>query len=375
MTDTRGQRDAGSGASTQPPPWDRGEFKFWVGALSAFVVLALILSVVAIAVARPRDTVAASGSGKSGQAVAAFPGQKINFATDPAADFRARDPKAPVVETGTVHRITLEATEKDLEIAPGVLQRMWTFGDTVPGPVLRGKVGDTFEITLVNKGSIQHSIDFHASKVAWNVEMRSIDPGQSLVYTFVAQKSGIFMYHCGTPPVLHHIGNGMYGALIIDPPDLQPVDHEFVMVQSELYTAPEGEVAQLEKMLAEQWDGVVFNGYVNQYKFDMIRVEPHERVRVWVLDAGPSENSSFHVIGTIFDTVYKEGTYLLRPGPQQGGSQALDLQPAQGGFVEFTFDVPGLYPFVTHKFASASKGALGLFQAGQVAMPEGGVSH
>lgn len=118
-------------------------------------------------------------------------------------------------------------------------------------------------------------------------------------------------------------------------------------------------------MQATQWDAVVFNGYVNQYLHKPIRVEPNERVRVWVLDGGPSENSSFHIVGTIFDTVYKEGSYTLKPGP--GGSQTLDLQPAQGGFVEFTLKDAGLYPIVTHKFANAGKGALGLFQAGEVA--------
>lgn len=254
-------------------------------------------------------------------------------------------------------------------------QELWTFNDTVPGPILRGKVGDVFEVTLNNKGKLGHSIDFHASKVAWNVEMRSINPGESLVYRFEATQPGIYMYHCGTPPVLHHIGNGMYGAIIIDPPDLAPVDHEFVMVQSELYSAPLGEVASLEKMLAEQWDAVVFNGYPNQYVHRPIRVEPAQRIRIWVIDDGPSENSAFHVIGTIFDTVYKEGGYRIRNGTGTGGSQALDLQPSQGGFVEFSFAVPGLYPFVTHKFASAAKGAVGMFQAGDVELPGGSTGH
>ena len=102
---------------------------------------------------------------------------------------------------------------------------------------------------------------------------------------------------------------------------------------------------------------------------DTIRVEPGERVRAWVIDDGPSENSAFHIVGTIFDTVWKEGTYLLRPDARRGGSQVLDLQPAQGGFVEFTFAETGFYPIVTHKFANASRGALGLFQAGDAEMP------
>jgi nitrite reductase (NO-forming) len=211
-----------------------------------------------------------------------------------------------------------------------------------------------------------HSIDFHASRVAWNDEMRTIQPGESLVYQFKADYAGIFMYHCGTSPALHHIGNGMFGAIIIDPPDLAPVDHEFVLVQSELYLGPDGQPGDLTKMQTDSWDAVVFNGYWSQYKFVPIRVEKDERIRVWVLDAGPSENSSFHIVGTIFDTVFFEGRYELRPDATHGGSQALGLQPAKGGFVEFSFAEDGLYPIVTHKFSNVGKGALGLFQAGEV---------
>ncbi len=366
-----GARESGAHESgARRPPWERQEFKFWIGAMSVLALLTAVAAMGAIVMASSKadKTIVQAGSGTAS-------GPQIDTAAEPDASFAARDPKAPAVPSGTVHRITLEATEEVLEIAPGVEQIMWTFGGEVPGPTIRGKVGDTFEFTLVNKGENAHSIDFHASKVAWNTEMRSIAPGESLVYRFEAKHAGIFMYHCGTPPVIHHIGNGMYGAIIVDPPTLGSVDHEFVMVQSELYTAPSGEVAGPEKMLAEDWNGVVFNGYVNQYLHRPIRVEPNERVRIWVLDAGPSENSSFHVIGTIFDTVYKEGEYLLVPNAGRGGSQALDLQPAQGGFVEFTFDVPGLYPFVTHKFASASKGSVGLFQAGEVATADGGAGH
>jgi nitrite reductase (NO-forming) len=240
---------------------------------------------------------------------------------------------------------------------------------------MRGKVGDIFRVTLTNEGALPHSIDFHASKVAWDDEMRSIGPGQSLVYEYEAKHAGIFMYHCGTAPALHHIGNGMYGAVIIDPPTLAPVDHEYALVQSELYLGPDGEVGDLAKMTAFQPDAVVFNGYVSQYKFHPIRVEPNERVRVWVLDAGPSENSAFHIVGTVFDTVFKEGTYVLQPDARQGGSQVLDLQPAQGGFVEFSLAERGLYPIVTHKFANVGKGALGLFQAGEARAAAGGAAH
>jgi nitrite reductase (NO-forming) len=299
-------------------------------------------------------------------------GAEIDFAAEPGPDWKPFDPVLEPAPGGTEHEIAISAEETVLEVAPGVTQEMWTFNQQFPGPVLRGKVGDLFTVTLTNDGEIGHSIDFHASKVAWNDEMRTIQPGESLTYQFEAKHAGVFMYHCGTAPALHHIGNGMFGAIIIDPPDLPEVDHEFVLVQSELYTGGEGMPGDLAKMQDEAWDAVVFNGYVNQYAKAPIRVETDERIRVWVLDAGPSENSSFHIVGTIFDTVYKEGTLLLEPDDRQGGAQALDLQPAQGGYVEFTFDEDGLYPIVTHKFANVGKGALGLFQAGEVDLEAAG---
>jgi nitrite reductase (NO-forming) len=300
-------------------------------------------------------------------------GARIDFNATPGPDWKPFDPALAPAPGGTEHQVTLEATEAVLEVAPGVTQQLWTFNGQVPGPVLRGRVGDVFTVTLLNKGALSHSIDFHASYAAWNDKMRNIAPGESLVYQFEAEHAGIWMYHCGTAPALHHIGNGMYGAVVIEPPALPAVDHEYVLVQSELYTGPQGQPGDLAKMMNSAWDAVVFNGYVSQYKFHPIRVEPGQRVRVWVLDAGPNENSAFHIVGTQFDTVFKEGAYLLRPGnPEKGASQTLDLQPSQGGFVEFTFHDPGLYPIVTHKFANVGKGALGLFQAGEVQAASGG---
>jgi nitrite reductase (NO-forming) len=295
-------------------------------------------------------------------------------ATPPAA-WQPYNPRLAPAAGGREHRVTLTATEAVVEVAPGIKQQMWSFDGKIPGPALRGRVGDLFTLTLVNdkRNKLGHSIDFHASKVAWNDEMRTINPGEQLIYQFKAKYAGIYMYHCGTAPTLHHIGNGMYGAIIIDPPGLTKVDHEYLLVQSELYLGPQNQPGSLRKMQTESWDAVVFNGYTSQYKFRPIRVEPHQRVRVWLLDAGPSENSAFHIVGTVFDTTYKEGEYLLQPGFGRGGSQVLDLQPAQGGFVEFSFDEPGLYPIVTHKFANVAKGALGLFQAGDVKAT--GASH
>jgi nitrite reductase (NO-forming) len=175
------------------------------------------------------------------------------------------------------------------------------------------------------------------------------------------------MYHCGTAPALHHIANGMYGMVIVEPEGgLPPVDKEFALVQSEWYLGPQGAESSLEKAAAAAPgpDFVMFNGVANQYKDAPIEVETGERVRVFVLNAGPSVDSAFHIVGTIFDTVIKEGVSLTPATPGRWGSQAVDLAPSQGAIVEFSFAEDGLYPIVTHAFNFVGRGALGLFQAG-----------
>jgi nitrite reductase (NO-forming) len=283
----------------------------------------------------------------------------------PPPGFAARDARLLPVPPGTrplVHRRTLTVQEVDREVAPGVRQRAWTFDGTVPGPVLRGRVGDTFEITLVNSGSMGHSIDFHAGSLAPGPVMRTIAPGESLVYRFTARHSGSWMYHCSTMPMSLHIANGMFGAVVVDPPGLPPVDREYVLVQSEAYLGPQGGTADTGKLQAVRPDAVVFNGYPHQYVAAPLSAAVGERVRIWVLAAGPNTGTAFHVVGGQFDTVYAEGAYLLRPDdPAAGGAQVLDLGPAGGGFVELTFPEPGTYPFVSHRMVDAERGARGLF--------------
>jgi nitrite reductase (NO-forming) len=289
----------------------------------------------------------------------------IDASAKPSADWKPLDPTLRPAEGGTTHNVTLHVQEKDMEVAPGVKQIRWTYNGTAPGPILHGRVGDVFNIHLVNDGTMGHSVDFHASKVAPNVQMRQIKPGESLDYQFKAQFAGIFTYHCGADPMIYHMGNGMYGAVVVDPPHLGKVDKEIVLVQSELYLGPQGQPGDMKKMMTGDDDAAVFNGYYNQYAFAPIKVAPGSRVRVWLDNAGPNEDMAFHVVGTIFDTVWKEGAYRLQPNnPYHGGSQTLDLQPTQGGFVEFTLPDAGTYPFITHKMMNMSRGALGLFQVG-----------
>jgi len=135
---------------------------------------------------------------------------RIDAMAVPGADFTARDAALPASGKARVHRIVLRVEEVEREVAPGVRQQLWTFNGTAPGPVLRGRVGDVFEVTLVNEGSMDHGVDFHAGALSPDRPMRPIDPGERLVYRFTATKAGIWMYHCSTMPMLHHVGNGMY---------------------------------------------------------------------------------------------------------------------------------------------------------------------
>ena len=282
------------------------------------------------------------------------------------------DPVAPAATGETVHRVEMRVTETPLEVAPGVWQKRWTFNGGPVGPTLRGKVGDVFEVTLINDGTIGHSIDFHASNLAPDGPMRTIAPGESLVYRFTARRAGMWLYHCGTAPTSAHIAAGMHGAVIIEPQEgLPQVDREYVAVASEIYladgtgsspeTAAEVDAAKAQ---TEEASYSTFNGIAFQYAQRPFTARVGEKVRFWVLAAGPNLATSFHIVGAQFDTVYFEGGYQLKDGRDAcGGSggeaQALGLEAAQGGFVELTFPEAGHYTVVDHAFMDAEKGALG----------------
>lgn len=287
----------------------------------------------------------------------------LNLAAPMSPGWKPYDATLRPAPGGVEHKVEIRAVEKDVEVAPGVRQRMWTFGGTVPGPVLRGKVGDVFTVTFVNDGTMGHGIDFHAGSLAPDRPMRTIEPGERLTYRFKAEHAGAWLYHCSTMPMLQHIANGMYGAVIIDPPDLPRADREYVLVQGELYTGEPGADAHVAKMREGRPDGWMFNGTAAQYDHAPLTARAGERVRVWVVAAGPASGTAFHIVGAQFDTVYKEGAYLLRRDDGgDGAAQVLDLAAAQGGFVETVFPEPGRYPFVDHDMRHAEAGAHGFVQ-------------
>ncbi len=266
-------------------------------------------------------------------------------------------PVSPKIKRdGNTVDIEMTAQVTNVEISKGVTYNAWTFNGTVPGPVIRVKEGDTINFTLKNMDpSMPHSMDFHAVHASPSKKFTDVMPGKKNSFTYPANKPGVFMYHCGTDPVLQHIANGMYGAIIVEPKDGYPTDNEmdkeYVIVQSEWYKENDW-----NDFLNGKPGYVVFNGDDYSLKEKPLQAKVGDRVRIYVLNAGPNEVSSFHVVGTNMDHVYVDGN----PKNLLEGMQTVQLPASGGAVVEFTVTEEGNYPFVTHQFNHASKGATGI---------------
>ena len=288
---------------------------------------------------------------------------------------KAYDAKLPPVLAGDVAKVTMTLKDMVVQVAPGVKYNTWAFdGHGAPGPIVHVREGQTVEMTLVNGGAIPHSIDFHAARIAPNIAFRDVAPGESFTFRFKATDPGVYMYHCGTKPVLAHIANGMYGAIVVDPAKpLPPVDREYVLVASEWYMDTDGikEPANLsmEKARTVQPDWTTFNGYANQYVTHPLTAKPGETTRFYVVAAGPTLDTNFHVVGTIFDRAWVNAD--MKSPPQQG-VQTVAVPAGGGGIFDMKIDQPGLYPFVSHAFAHVDLGQVGLLKVGN---PKGTMSH
>jgi nitrite reductase (NO-forming) len=259
--------------------------------------------------------------------------------------------------------LVIEAADAKVEVAAGVTLNAWTFDGAVPGKVVHVREGDTIDFTLRNRGTMGHSIDFHAARIAPNRAFRDVAPGESFTFRFKANDPGVYMYHCGTKPVLMHIANGMYGAIVVEPSAGWEPAREYVLVQSEFYlkqaAASDGTWdGDSARMLAVQPDFVVFNGASLQYQQAPLKASPGERVRLHVVNAGPTLFSAFHVIGALFDRAYADGN----PANVQRGMQTVTVPPGGGYTCELVIPEPGKYPFVTHSFAYTGLGAVGVIE-------------
>jgi nitrite reductase (NO-forming) len=297
-----------------------------------------------------------------------------------AGDALSTDAVLKPLVAAQVKEVRLDTTHKVIDIAPGVKFAGWTFGNQVPGPTIRARVGDRIRFVMTNRSDepvpgvqlstapMMHSMDFHAAMVSPEEKYRSIAPGQTIAFEFTVNYPGVFMYHCGTPMVLEHIASGMYGAVIVEPKEGYPTkaNREYMIIQSEFYAKPDPEgrkidgiplhVLDSDRLRTAQPTHTVFNGMFNGMVKQPLPAKPGERVRLYVLNVGPSRTSSFHVVGTIFDRVWFEGN----PRNQFVGMQTVLLGSSNSAIVEFLIPEEGSYIMVDHHFANASQGAVGI---------------
>ena len=358
-----------------------------VGGILAAAVLVFVATIVASNRAL-NDESASASSGTTASAMdhmAAMGGTSAKgtsfagAAPDNAAELaKAHTPfpaALPPLTPGDVVKVHMVLKDVTVEIAPGVKYAAWGFEGGVPGPVVHARQGQTVEMTLTNGGAIPHSIDFHAARIAPNEAFVDVMPGKSFTFRFKADDPGVFMYHCGTKPVLMHIANGMYGAIVVDPATPLPkADRSYVLVASEWYLTSDGLDApaqfDINKARAIMPDWTTFNGYAGQYVTHPLTADPGDTVRFYVVDAGPSLTTAFHVVGTILDTAYVDSD--MNPEHVLNDVQTVDVPAGGGGVFDVKIDEEGLYPFVSHSFASVDMGQVGLLKVGN---PVGTMSH
>lgn len=274
-------------------------------------------------------------------------------------------------------RVDLVTVELEGRLAEGTTFGYWTFNGKVPGPMLRVRVGDTVEVHLKNadNSAMVHSVDFHAATgPGGGAVSTQTNPGEEKSFKFKALIPGLYVYHCATPMVAHHIANGMYGLILVEPEEgLPPVDHEFYVMQGEIYT--EGAFGQhgsqefnVEKLLSERPEYFVFNGSVGALsRLHPLQAKVGDTVRIFFGVGGPNYTSSFHVIGEIFDKVYNLGGILSEP---LRGVQTV-MVPAGGAVItEFKVDVPGNYTLVDHALSRAERGLIGVLHVEGAPNPE-----
>ena len=262
-------------------------------------------------------------------------------------------------------KVKMETIEKTMKMADGVDYTYWTFNGDVPGQMIRVREGDTVEVEFSNNpnSTVPHNVDFHASTgTGGGAAATFTAPGRTSTFRWKALQSGLYIYHCAVAPVGMHIGNGMYGLVLVEPKEgLPKVDKEFYIVQGDFYTKgkygePGLQPFDMDKAIREDADYVVFNGHVGAIAGDnALKAKVGETVRMYVGNGGPNLVSSFHVIGEIFDKVYVEGGKLINENVQS------TLIPAGGAaIIEFKVDIPGSFTIVDHSlFRAFNKGALG----------------
>lgn len=275
---------------------------------------------------------------------------------------------APIKRTTPARVVVkLEAKEFVGTLAQDTKYTFWSFNGSVPGPMIRVRVGDTVELHLSNPkdNAFSHNIDLHAvNGPGGGATLSLVEPGEEAVFEFKTLNPGLYIYHCASsdPSIPAHIANGMYGTILVEPEKgMSRVDKEFYVMQSEFFTEPSDKEGilklSMKKGLAENPDYVVFNGSTNGLMGDRaLKAKVGDNIRIYFGNIGPNSASSFHIIGEIFDKVYIEGTI----GGQINKDIQTTLVPSAGStIVEFKVNAPATYLLVDHSIFRVAKGAAG----------------
>lgn len=284
-----------------------------------------------------------------------------------------RDPKdlpPPIGKRGPQRvKVDLETVEVTGKLTDGASYRYWTFNQKVPGPFVRVRVGDTVEVRLKNHddSALMHNVDFHAvTGPGGGAKATDAEPGESRGFDFTAINPGLFVYHCAVPMAAQHIANGMYGLILVEPEGgLPKVDHEFYVMQGEIYTeqkfGSKGELTEsYDKLMNERPEYFIFNGAVGALSAEKpLKAKTGETVRIFFGVGGPNFTSSFHVIGEIFDKVYSMGSLTTAP---VNDVQTITVPPGGASIVDFKLQVPGKYMLVDHALTRVERGLVGILE-------------
>ena len=296
---------------------------------------------------------------------------KIVKTDDPISIVRdPTDLPAPIGSRGPRRvKVDLETVEVTGKLADGATYRYWTFNQKVPGPFIRVRVGDTVEVHLKNHDDsiMMHNVDFHAvTGPGGGAKATDAAPGESRGFAFTAINPGLFVYHCAVPMAAQHIANGMYGMILVEPEGgLPKVDHEFYVMQGEIYTeqklGSKGELTEsYDKLLAERPEYFVFNGAALALaKEKPLKAKAGETVRIFFGVGGPNYTSSFHVIGEVFNRVYNLGSLTTAP---MRDVQTTTVPPGGATVVDITLEVPGKFMLVDHALSRVERGLAGVLE-------------
>ena len=297
-----------------------------------------------------------------------------------AADIsRAPSDLPPPVGDRAPRHLTFDLRTEELlgRLANGTTFTYWTFNGKVPGPMLRARVGDTITVSLTNAASsrMNHSVDMHAvTGPGGGAAVMQVPPGQTRSFTFKALKPGLFVYHCATPMVAQHIANGMYGMVLVEPAGgLPKVDHEYYMMQGEIYTTQpfntHGHLQfDVKKLLDEQPTYMVFNGAVGALTTDHpLTAKVGDTIRIYFGDGGPNKTSSFHLIGEMFDDAWAWGSLANKP---ERDVQTISVPPGGAVVTQVHFEEPGKYILVDHALSRLEKGLAGWVEVTGPANPD-----